>query len=766
MSHHIPQFLASPATNVAAIAATMTEMHNELMRNPENVVDSSDVAANSVGSCADDSEEETDDSSLRESWDSRDDESSGSSASSEDDSEASFSDDDSVSSSDDDRSSAWDDSSSSSCSHDDDDDSLELDGNISLAKAGSESDDHSIERSQAVSKSASARSDQNCHSNIHNSLLLRRRRTKQATDDEYRDKSRSLSLPRSLREADSHDNRTKRCMASRTRSNSHRHRHTNNPKQSRKRKTKQSSSLTHRFICHVHSSQCSTKLLYISFLFWTSIQLYILFGFNTTYLYHTMRNGIYYTEFMLRDTRGWSGRQKKAWMRDHARDDDYHLQRYYSPVQMEELRQRRYREAKMALGSAAEGSDEDYLVDSGNDNNSIYSGKPNTRKNKRSKHSDSNGSTRAERLREGCAELEWHSYHFPTCNDIHEIDLRGVVKNRLFGVDAVASTRRLGDDDHDKEQKSAFPWGFVGNGLWRDVFSCDPRGEVISSPGGDDHMPPAVLKMMKSEHPYDQRNFQRHRRDALVMELLSASHNLVPIYGYCANTVLTQAISHTLDDVIYAREKEKVKLWSPKGGYQTKPKLETWMGKDDNGELLATRETEIGRIRLALGVFRGLVDLHEGVGYKNKAGVPVEWLPIVHADLQAKQYLVDSTTGQIYLNDFNRCRFITKKDNHRKTANNTEDAAIPANSANTTIESCPLYIPTAPGSARSPEEYDMAPLSEKLDVYSAGNILYGIITGKRPWDDERGRHIKSYIQRGDRPKVNETIRNANGWTQN
>jgi len=42
---------------------------------------------------------------------------------------------------------------------------------------------------------------------------------------------------------------------------------------------------------------------------------------------------------------------------------------------------------------------------------------------------------------------------------------------------------------------------------------------------------------------------------------------------------------------------------------------------------------------------------------------------------------------------------------------------------NTTIDSCPIYIPTAPGSARAPEEYDMAPLSEKLDIYSAGNIL-------------------------------------------
>jgi serine/threonine protein kinase len=313
-----------------------------------------------------------------------------------------------------------------------------------------------------------------------------------------------------------------------------------------------------------------------------------------------------------------------------------------------------------------------------------------------------------------------------------------VVRKRTYGVDV----RR---DDADTDNNNGFPWGFVGAGLWRDVFSCDPHQEVNAA-----SMAPAVLKMMKSEHPYDQRNFQRHRRDALVMELLSASRHAVPIYGYCAQTVLTQSISHSLEDVIYARENEEVRTWSPKGGYRTSPKLESWMGRDENGELLATRETEVGRIKLALGVFRGLMDLHEGVGYKNKNGSVVEWLPIIHADIQAKQYLVDATTGHIYLNDFNRCRFVTKKD---EKSNGTSTNATP-------LESCPVYIPTAPGASRSPEEYDHAPLSEKLDVYSAGNILYGIITGLRPWNNERGKHIKSKIQQGIRPEVNETIRSG------
>jgi hypothetical protein len=69
------------------------------------------------------------------------------------------------------------------------------------------------------------------------------------------------------------------------------------------------------------------------------------------------------------------------------------------------------------------------------------------------------------------------------------------------------------------------------------------------------------------------------------------------------------------------------------------------MGKDEHGVPLATRETELGRTRLTLGVFRGLAVLHEGDGV---SGDNTEWLPIVHAELQAKQYLVDSLRGKIY----------------------------------------------------------------------------------------------------------------------
>ena len=115
---------------------------------------------------------------------------------------------------------------------------------------------------------------------------------------------------------------------------------------------------------------------------------------------------------------------------------------------------------------------------------------------------------------------------------------------------------------------------------------------------------------------------------------------------------------------------------------------------------------------------------------------------------------MDSRTGDIYLNDFNRCRFLPKRDL-------LPAADAPTRSGNATIlEACPVYIPSAPGASRSPEEYDLGPLTEKLDVYSAGNILYGIITGVRPWNGDRGKHVKTAIQRGDRPPVNATAQGS------
>ena len=532
-----------------------------------------------------------------------------------------------------------------------------------------------------------------------------------------------------------------------SRSKYRRDKHSNKRSNSRSKSSSDNNSknLLLKYIC-CQTSKKSTHILLLAFTLWIFAQLYYFYHWNTT-----NNNG---------GRIGRRGGRNRGNNIGLSRGVQHHqLSNPKSLEEMEILREQRMIEAQRVLGSAAGGGERD---SGGKPNNKLVNrSRGEGGRKKKSGSKDPEGNTRTERLREGCSTLQWHSYNFPNCNEIHEIDLRHVIergRSRKHHTQEKEEDEEGDNDDIEsteetitkKREHNYYPWGFVGNGLWRDVFTCDPREETLigTTASSTPPQPPAVLKIMKSEHKYDVRNINRHRRDALVMERLSSSHHLVPIYGYCAQTVLTQAISHTLDDVIYAREHERVKKWSPHGGYKTKPPLESWMGTDEDGELLLTRETEIGRIKLALGVFRGLVDLHEGVD-DSTSSTNDEWLPIVHADLQSKQYLVDAQTGHVYLNDFNRCRFMTKKDE-------------PANNDGSSIESCPLYIPSAPGSSRSPEEYSMGPLSEKLDIYSAGNVLYGIITGERPWNNERGKHIKEDIQDGKRPQVDESIRNAKG----
>jgi hypothetical protein len=199
-----------------------------------------------------------------------------------------------------------------------------------------------------------------------------------------------------------------------------------------------------------------------------------------------------------------SGRERKVLLYQSDPINHRNLYQPHSPEERAMLREQLMKEAKEVLGTAA-GNDDDfdpnyYQRDNG--------GKPNKLNNRRhrKKSRDSDGSSRTERIREGCASLEWHSFHFPNCNEIHEINLRNVVRRRRF----TSTTKNYSVNNSTSTAgvvEPVLPWGFVGNGLWRDVFSCDPREEAVPgmssfSNSASSLLPqaPAVLKVMKSEH--------------------------------------------------------------------------------------------------------------------------------------------------------------------------------------------------------------------------------------------------------------------------
>jgi serine/threonine protein kinase len=273
-----------------------------------------------------------------------------------------------------------------------------------------------------------------------------------------------------------------------------------------------------------------------------------------------------------------------------------------------------------------------------------------------------------------CHSEPWQTMSHPNCNDIHEIDL-GELLPTLFNRTINPPLGKSG-----REQPK-----YIDSGLWRDVFRMQPR---LNSAGSSVNER-VVLKIMKEEHDVDDRNLDRHRRDAIVMEKMTSSPNVVSLFGYCGNTVMTEHIDQDLETAIQ--------------------------------QYSISHDNPLRRLHLALGAAKGLAALHEFSGG-----------PIIHADIQSRQFLVDST-GQVKLNDFNRCRFRPK--------------------LNVTGEYCKIRIPTSPGINRSPEEYNDEQLDEKLDVYSLANVMYEIINRDKPWVEEGTKSAKRMIGGGQKPKM-------------
>ena len=320
--------------------------------------------------------------------------------------------------------------------------------------------------------------DQNCDPNNRNNNTLIQRRGRSAKDGNGVDPGDGKTVPQPSRaepqyKPDDNDDRRSR----RRRRNDHRSREDsyewNNGAQT--------INCCFKYLC-CQTKKRSTKILVIAFCVWVLSQLYYFFFWS---LKEDIFDVLFWGGNNRRRRRGMSGRERKALLYQSDPFNRRDLYKQHSPENnMEQLREQRIQEARAALGTAAGDFDPTYYQrDSG--------GKPDKINNRRHRGNsrDSAGSSRTERLREGCSELEWHSYHFPNCNEIHEINLRHVVRRRSMSKYIGNSTGSLPE----------FPWGFVGNGLWRDVFSCDPREETVTTLSSLPR-PPAVLKIMKSEH--------------------------------------------------------------------------------------------------------------------------------------------------------------------------------------------------------------------------------------------------------------------------
>lgn len=263
---------------------------------------------------------------------------------------------------------------------------------------------------------------------------------------------------------------------------------------------------------------------------------------------------------------------------------------------------------------------------------------------------------------------EWQVRSYPSCNNVHQIDLTDLEYRRNY--------------EHRQVR-------ILAHGYFRDVWAVrEYDGTTLR-----------ILKTLRYRHDWDEWNFERHRVDANTFEVLTSSPRILDIYSFCGNSgAFEYAPGGAVSDIIY------------------------------QDEVLPIEE----RFDMAVQISRAISNLHN---FNHKAPA------IVHADIYTNQFV--KVDGRYKLNDFNRATFLY----WNSTSN---------------VGNCPyVYGDYNAWLYRSPEEYEYNLQTEKIDVYSMGNIFYSLMMNEDPFEKEydkgSSRQVRKLVKRGDRPKLNKEI---------
>ncbi|KAL7487597.1 hypothetical protein ACHAW6_013180 [Cyclotella cf. meneghiniana] len=286
------------------------------------------------------------------------------------------------------------------------------------------------------------------------------------------------------------------------------------------------------------------------------------------------------------------------------------------------------------------------------------------------------------------AKHKWQIGAFPNCNNLHEFEL-----GELTHMHGRAMRQALNAKDGEGDEQVKY-WS---HGYWRDVWLLS---KAVAAGKAEEI---TVLKTLRMTHDFTDRNYDRHRKDALASERLSKSPNVVDIYAYCSNSAIFEyGDAGDIDSKIWPYDK-KVK-------------------KHYVAEL-----SSLEMIDLAYQVARAIADIHD----VEDDGIA----SIAHTDITPTQFIL--INGRYKVNDFNRCRFIR--------VNTTDNS------------SCGFTVGANPGKFRSPEEYEYKEENEMVDIYSMGNIFYAIISGDMPFENDKEKEAQKKIKNGQRPIIPEAI---------
>jgi len=253
----------------------------------------------------------------------------------------------------------------------------------------------------------------------------------------------------------------------------------------------------------------------------------------------------------------------------------------------------------------------------------------------------------------------------------------------------------------------------IANGYWSDIWTIvetDYDQSAIDGVPGTLPSKKFVAKTLRYQHELNLRNYDRNRRDAMAMERLTSSKSVVDIYGYCTVAELVEyADGGDLDRALIGKRRKDL----------------------EEGEDRSQQEySSVQKLQMATQGAMGLAALHN-IDQEGLAS-------LAHTDIGTGQFIF--VDGRLKLNDFNRARFILK---YKQNETN-----------------CPYYVGKNPGKWRSPEEYRYDAQSEKVDVYSFGNILYVLLQQERPFKGVSSDEAMQMVINGTRPTMYEDVWNS------
>ena len=187
------------------------------------------------------------------------------------------------------------------------------------------------------------------------------------------------------------------------------------------------------------------------------------------------------------------------------------------------------------------------------------------------------------------------------------------------------------------------------------------------------------------------RNYDKMRRDAVISEQLTASPYIADIYGYCGQSSVVDYSNEKDLDYIYDQDPTKDELF-----------------------------------QIAHDVAQSIADAH----HLNEQGRAT----IVHMDIKPDQWI--KFDGRWMLNDFNLARMLTWDP--------------------VTQESCHTATGYSGSRYQAPEQYtEERPRTEKIDVWSLGNVLGFLLTNENPFENLSSDSAEEKIEEGEIWKIDD-----------